>query len=71
MRHENLKAIHNLRQRDRAIIFPLVERIGIVDVHDEIFFLALIMNLGLRSVSTGHVGFEERGGESACAGLRR
>ena len=52
MGHEDLEAIYDLGQRDRAVTFPLVERIGIVDIHDKIFFLALIMNLGLRSVST-------------------
>lgn len=55
VRHENLEAIYNLRQRDRAVAFPLVERLCIIYVHNEIFFLALKMDLGLRSVST-HVG---------------
>lgn len=51
MCHEDLEAIYDLGQRNRAIAFPLIERIGIVDIDDEILFLALIMNLGLRSVS--------------------
>lgn len=66
VRHENLKAINHLRQRDRAVVFPIVERLGIIDVYDKIFFLALEMNLGLKSVSTSHAGFVG-GGVGACA----
>lgn len=51
MCHEDLEAIYDLGQRDRAVTFPFVERFGIVDIHDKILFLALKMNLGLRSVS--------------------
>ena len=49
--YENLEAIYDLCQRDRAVAFPLVERLAIFDVHDEVFVLALKMDLGLRSVS--------------------
>lgn len=55
MRHENLKPVDHLRQRNRAVGFPIAERLSVVDIHDEIFFFAVKMHLGLLGVSTRHV----------------
>ncbi len=54
MRHENIKAVDHLRQRDRAVLFPIVEGFSAVDVHDEIVLLAWKMHLTLLGVSTRH-----------------
>lgn len=57
MRHENLKPVDHLRQRDRPVFLPIVERLRIIDIHNKILFLALKMHLGLLGVSTSHLAF--------------
>lgn len=66
MRHEYFKPIDHLRQRDRPVFLPIFERLSIVDIDNEILFLALKMHLGLLGVSTSHLVLL-RGGVTACA----
>lgn len=41
MRNEDLKAGHDLSERDRAIAHPVPHRLGIVDEDDEVVVFAL------------------------------
>jgi hypothetical protein len=54
MCHKNLEPIDYLRQWDRAVGFPIVEGLRVVDIDDEIFFFAMVMHLGLLGVPTRH-----------------
>lgn len=56
MRYENLEARHNLSERDRTILLPVLNRGNVVDHNDEVIFFALVMDLGLGCVAAGHFG---------------
>ena len=56
MCHEDLEARYNLSQRDGTVIFPFLHGFNIIDHNNKVFLLALVMDLGLGSVSTRHDG---------------
>lgn len=51
---EDLESRDYLSQRDRAVALPFLHRLNIVNVYYKILLLTLVVNLGLRSVSTRH-----------------
>ena len=54
--HKNLEATDNIGQGNRSIILPFLRGLNVVDINDKVFLFALIVNLGLGSVSTRHTG---------------
>ena len=58
MRHKDLKPAHDLCQWDTPIVLPILHRFHILDVDDEIFLLAFVMNFRLGGVAAGHIEFD-------------
>ena len=54
MGHEDLEATHDLCEGDRAVLLPVLNRFGSVNVDHEVFVLAMVVNLGLRGITAGH-----------------
>jgi hypothetical protein len=53
--HKDLKAIYDLHQRDRSILFPVFDGFAAVGVDNEVLVLALVVDLALGAGSTGHL----------------
>ena len=51
---KDLESADNLRQWDRAIVLPFLNRLDVVDVNHKVLLLSLVMNLRLGCVSTRH-----------------
>ena len=54
MGHEYFEAIHNLYKRNRLVCFPVLHSLSVFDEDYKILILALVVNLGLGTVSTRH-----------------
>ena len=57
---KDLESRDYLSQRDRAVALPFLHRLNIVNVHYKVLLLTLVMNFGLRSVSTRHFAEKPR-----------
>ena len=57
---KDLESRDNLCQRDRAVTFPFLHRLNIVNVYYKVLLLTLVMNFRLRSVSTRHFAEKSR-----------
>ena len=53
---EYLEPTYDLCQRNCPVIDPVFKGLGIINKDDEVFVLALIVNLGLSGVSSRHDG---------------
>jgi hypothetical protein len=51
---EDLEAADNLCKRDARVLFPVLDGLGAVDEDDEILGLALVVDLGLGSITASH-----------------
>ena len=60
MSDKDLKSRDDLCQRDRAVAFPFLHRLNIVNVYYKVLLLTLVMNFRLRSVSTRHFAEKSR-----------
>ena len=56
VRDKDLPAVHDLRERDRGVLLPVLYRLGAFDEDDEVVIRALVVHFGLLVVSTRHVG---------------
>ena len=56
VRDENLPPVHDLRQRHRLIVLPVLNSLYTVDEDHEVVLSALVVHLGLRVVSARHDG---------------
>lgn len=52
---EDLPAIHDLSERDAAVISPLLQDLEIIDEDNEVLGLAFVEDLGGGIVSTSHI----------------
>lgn len=53
---EDLPAIHDIRERDAAVISPLLQDLNIIDEDNKVLRLALVKDFGGGIVSTRHIG---------------
>ena len=56
VRDEDLPPVHDLRQRHRLIVLPVMYRLYAVDEDHEVVLGTLVVHLGLRVVSARHDG---------------
>lgn len=55
MGDEDLEAINDLGERDSLVTLPVADCLGALGEDDIVVLLALVVNLGLGSVSTSHL----------------
>lgn len=65
MRNKDLEARNNLGQGNRAIFFPFLNGLNVVDKNDEVVFFPVVVDSKLGDVAAGHdylliVSFWER-----------
>jgi hypothetical protein len=63
--HEDLETADDLSKRNGAVLLPLLHRIDVVDIDNEVLVLALIVDLDLSGVTAGHGG-NSGGGLELC-----
>jgi len=56
---EDLEAIYDLGERDSLVTLPVANCLGALSEDDIVVLLALVVNLGLASVSTSHLDGSE------------
>ena len=59
MSDEDLETAHYLSKRDGPVTLPLLHRLNVINVDDKILLLALVVDLGLASISTRHLEIAE------------
>lgn len=74
MRNKDLEARNNLSQGNRAIVFPFLNGLNVVDKNDEVVFFPMVMNFNLGDVAAGHdylplIFFGERWGRCVCVNV--
>ena len=52
--HKNLERRDKVGEGDARVLEPLLVFLGVVDENEEVVVLALVMDLGLDGLSTGH-----------------
>lgn len=73
---EDLPAVHDLCQRDGAVLLPVLDGLLGVDEDDKVVLLALVVDLGLNSLAAGsHCDVVEIWsvcvGECSCRGVEQ
>lgn len=53
--NQDLETADNLCEGNAGVLLPVLESLGAVDEDNEVFGLALVVDLGLLSVATSHV----------------
>ena len=53
--HEDLEPADYLGQRNRPVLAPVLYRLNVIDHDNEVLLFALVVDLGLRAVSTRHL----------------
>lgn len=54
MRNKDLEARNNLSQGNRAIVFPFLNGLNVVDKNDEVVFFPVVVDFNLGDVAAGH-----------------
>lgn len=54
MRNKDLEARNNLSQGNRAIVFPFLNGLNVVDKNDEVVFFPVVVDFNLGDIAAGH-----------------
>ena len=54
--YEDLEGRDEVSQRNGLVRLPLLVRLNVVDEHEEVVLLALVVDLGLGSLASSHIG---------------
>lgn len=54
MRDKDIEARNNLSQGNRAIVFPFLNGLNVVDKNDEVVFFPVVVDFNLGDIAAGH-----------------